>query len=133
DAATDCPLWSELWQGSSDLVTVNTITAKIRPPALRVLDATPGDNAFDQRGDVADLVILFCPTDIERLVMNQLPRRLKDGQERATNISHVNERPPGRAIARDQDLSRGVSKTNETVYHQIGAKPGRDSVSRGIA
>src|SRR4029077_17867256 len=89
DTALDRPLWSELWQDPCDLVAVDTIAAKIGTATLCVFDPTARHDLLYHRGYVTDLVILFSPTDIECLVVNELSRGLKDSQERAANIFHV--------------------------------------------
>src|SRR5262245_56843161 len=128
DAVADGPLRTEFRQGSSDLVAVDSIAAKIRSSTFRVLDPTARHSLLHHSRYITDLIVLFGLPDVERLVMNQLPRGLKDGQERTADILNVHQRSPGRSVAGNQYLSRCVSKTNEIVYHQIGTEPGGNTI-----
>src|SRR5262245_18209681 len=98
DAVADGPLRPELGQGLSDLVTVDSIAAKIRSSTFRVLDPTAGHSLLHHSRYVTDLIVRFGPTYVERLVMNQLPRGMKDGQERAADVFHMNEGTPRRSV-----------------------------------
>src|SRR5712692_309601 len=102
--ATNRPLRSKLRQIPSDLVAVNAVAAEIGATALRVLDAAPGYDFLHHSGYVPNLIIFFGTTDIECLVMDQLSRRLKNGNERAADIFHMDKWAPRRSVARDQHL-----------------------------
>jgi len=112
DTASDGPLRTELRQSASDLVAVDTIAAKIGTATFRVLDATAGHDFFHRRGYVPNLVVLFGATDIEGLVVNQFPRRLKNGEESAADILHMYKWAPGRTVTGNQNLACGVGEAN---------------------
>ena len=133
DPAANRPLWSKLRQSLSDLVAVDTVAAKIRTTTLRVLDATPRHDFFHHRGYIADLVILFGLANVKCLIVNQLTAGMKDGQERATDVLHMDKRAPRRTVARDQHLACSIGEPNQIVYYKVSSKAGGHTVGSGIA
>src|SRR4029079_15495495 len=71
------PPWLESRKSTSYFVTVDTVAAKIRATTVCILDPAPRHDLLDHRGYVADLIVLFSPTDINCFVMNQFPGRLE--------------------------------------------------------
>lgn len=124
DAAANRPLRPKFGQNASDLVAVDTLAAKVGTTTLRVLDATAGYNLLHHGGHITDLIVFLGPADIECLIVNQLALRPKNSNERAADIFHMYQRPPWRAVARDQDLARRISETDQIVYYKVGSKAG---------
>ncbi len=73
NSTSDRPSRLEFRQCPSDLIAVDAIATKIRAASFRVLDATPRYNFLHHRRYLPNLVVLFGPTDIECLIVDQLP------------------------------------------------------------
>src|SRR5882724_8813716 len=100
-APTGGPLRLELGQEPVDLLEIRPIAARVRTAARRVRDAGARNDVLDDRGEVADPVILGGLAHVERLVVDRVARRRQDGEKRARDVLGVHDRPPRGSVAAD--------------------------------
>src|SRR2546425_10932012 len=133
DSARYRPVRLKRRKGFRDLAAVPTITARIRPGALRILHLAARQSRFNHLGQRADLVVLFRSPDVERLVVDELSRGAQDSEESPTDVFDVNQRSPRRSIALQHNLAGRMSEADEVVHHEIDAQRGGYAVCCGIA
>src|SRR3954470_11459515 len=131
DSAPDRPLGAEA-QLRGDFVAVHTVAPRVWTTAVGVLHGAAGDYLLDDVGNVTDLVILLRASDIERLVVDQLAFGGEGKQDRARDVFNVHERPPGSAVALNEDLAGGIRDADEVVDDDIRAQTRRRAVGGRI-
>ena len=87
----------------------------------------------DDRGDVADLVVLGGGADVERLVMHGFGRRLHQHTECTRDILDVHQRAPRRTVAFQEHLAGGQREPGEVVDHKVTAETLGGAIRRGVA
>src|SRR3954469_14059279 len=113
-------------QGLGDLRAVHAVAARVRAAALGVLDAAVRHDLLDEGGQLVHLEVLLGAPDVERLVVDELERRLERGQKGACDVLDVHDRPPGSAVAHDQHAARRERVTGEVVDDQVAAQARRE-------
>src|SRR5262245_20653722 len=97
------PATLELGKVTADLAEGGAIAAIIAAGRAKSDRAAVKDLPNDC-GDFADAVVLFVVTDIEDLVMHGFLRRLEGKGNCLADVLDMDQRPPGRSIARHPDL-----------------------------
>ena len=77
------------------------------------------DDALDDLGNLADPVVLGGRADVERLVVDEVSRRVEHREERPTYVLDVYERSPRRPVALDEDVTGRHRIADEIVDHEI--------------
>src|SRR5690606_23177043 len=103
-AAPHGPLRLVFRERRLELAAIDAVAPRVRPGTFRVPDPAAGHELLDDVRDLADPVVLARPPDVERLVVDPLAWRVQDRDEGAREVLDVDQRPPRRPIALDQDL-----------------------------
>ena len=88
---------------------------------------------MDDLCELADPVVLLGRADVERLARNQLVGCVEERDRRATDVSHVDERTPRRAVALQTDRSGRVRPRDKVVEHDVQTQARRDTVDGRVA
>ena len=102
------------------------------PAPSAKLTGSSGDLA-DLLSDRADLYHILVAADIEGLVVDDLARRLEQGEKRSGNVLHVHQRSPRAAVGLEPYAALGEGGSGQVVDHDVGAQPRRGSVRRGVS
>ena len=97
-AAPRIPLRLEGGQHARDLVEVDAVGARVGARIRSDLEPAARNHVGDDRGDIADAVIVRGLADIECLIEDQVLRRFERRDEGARDVFDVDDRPPGRSI-----------------------------------
>src|SRR4029077_6951843 len=81
----------------------------------------------------ADRVIIFCVSDVEGLVVDNILGCIKHRPRSPDDVADVHNRTPRRTVALDINTSSCVRGSYEIVKHEIETQPGRRAISRGVS
>src|ERR1700722_7059587 len=95
------PLRAKVRQDTPDLVAAHPIAALVGPAAGGVLDVASRNGFLDYVGELADTVVLFGMSNVERLVMDGLLGRLQNANNGGDNVANVDDGTPRSAVAFD--------------------------------
>src|SRR6476469_8151595 len=126
------PFWLESRQSSADLAAVHAIASRVGTSTLCVANLAAGDDLFDHLAQLAHAIVLLGPADIERLVVNYLAGRMKDGYECARDILDVDEGAPRAAVALDQSFASCKRYGHQIVHDNVCPQTGRQPVCGGV-
>src|SRR5262245_32934841 len=101
----DRPLGLEGRKRLPELAAVHFVAARIRSAVFHVLDRAARYDFLDDVRHVFDLIVFFRAADVECLVVDELARRLEYSQKRPRDVFDMDERPPRRAVALDEDFA----------------------------
>src|SRR5206468_6608682 len=87
-----------------------------------------GNDPAHDVGDLADTVILGRDPDVEDLAVHGLAWRLDCREEGAADIGDMNDRPPGHAVALQEDTLAGERVGDKVVQNQIETDARREAV-----
>src|SRR6185436_20570918 len=76
-------------------------------------------------------VVLIVAADVEGLPAHHVAWGGQDGDEGSRDVLDVDDRPPGRAVALEEDLAGGEGPGDEVVEHDVEAETGGDPVGGG--
>src|SRR6266851_1097471 len=127
------PLRLKRRQDAEDFREIGAVVALVGSRPLGERDLAAGDRLLHDLGDLADTIVLVVASHVERLPAHRLPRRGQDGEERAGDVLDVNDGPPGRTVALEQDLAGGERPGYEVVEHDVEAEPRRNAIGGGAA
>src|SRR5215469_3471720 len=100
------PLRNKSGQRLPDLVAINAIATLVWPAAGSIFDAAAGHDLRNNLRQFTDAVVLRCLAHVERLVVNRCPWRFEHTEHRGHNVTDVDDRTPGGAVALDVDTAR---------------------------
>src|SRR5580692_1333208 len=113
------PLRAEVWHSPPDLVAVNAVAALVRPTIGGIFDAASGDGVSNNRSQVADPEILFCPANVKNLVVNGILRCFEDAHSRRDNVANMHDGTPRRAVAFYIDLALRIGRGHQVIQDHI--------------
>src|SRR6516164_8537819 len=123
----------EIGQQACEPSEVDAVVARVLADLAGVDDAGPRDQALDDRGDVANLIILCVAADVDPLIVDHRARRVEKGDERPRYVLAVDQRPPRCAVAHDADVALGDGAAEQVVDDEVDAQHRRMAIGRRVA
>src|ERR1017187_11018291 len=78
-----------------------------------------GNDLRNNIGKFANTVILICMTDVERLVVNSLLRRIQDGENGCDNVAYMHDWAPRRPITLYVNSTGGVRRGHQIIQNDV--------------
>ena len=92
DAASNGPLRLRLGECRLQLVAVDPVASRVRASPFEIGDRTPGDYFLHDGCDVPDLIVLGRVTDVERLIVDDVPWGLENCEKGPRNVARRRSR-----------------------------------------
>lgn len=118
---------------AAEFVAIDAIAALVGTTVYGVLDAAPRDGFTDDFGKLADAVVLLGDADVENFVVNEVERRIENGQDGGGNVANVNDGTPGRAVTFYVNAAGGVGPGDEIVKNDVQAESRGNAIGGGAA
>src|SRR6266545_1332999 len=132
DSAPYGPFGPERRNERRQLVAIDPVRAKVGLASRRIAYARSRHDVLDDLRDLRDPVVLCRCSDVERLIVDDLPRRVEHCEKRIADVAHVHEWTPRRSVALDQYVCRRDCVADEAVDDKIRSKPGGEAIGRGV-
>ena len=105
-----------------DLVKIHPVTPIVG--AIRAeIEPAPGKYLGYDLRDLPDPVILSVVPDIEHLIVHRLAGCIEGASHGVTNVQHMYQRAPRRAVADHLDFLRRPRKTRQVIQHDVEPHP----------
>src|ERR1700676_1928136 len=113
--STYIPLGLKSGKAFLGLCKIYSIRTRIGAATGRVGDRASRDYLLYDLRQISNLIVLFGQADVEGFVVNGLTPRLECRHKRSTDIFHMDQRSPRRAIRLNLHPPRRIGPTHEIV------------------
>ena len=131
-ALSRVPLRDEARQDAAKFITVHPIGALVGGGIVGEANFAAWHRRGHNLRELADLIIVLCDADVERLISDHVDRGPKGREKRLRDVLDVNDRAPRSTIGLHVDAPCGNRPSHQVVQHQVEADAGADAI-RGRA